>query len=162
MPLWTCPRCGASFTRANQWHSCGRFELDPLFAKSAPVVRRLYDRFAELATGLGPVTVLPQKSRVAFQARMRFAAVTPQRSCLKGHLVLSRPVESPCFERVDSLSPRNHVHVFRLDAEDQLSPEFAAWVGEAYEVGCQAHLGSSRKLVRASRARRAPHRSRRN
>jgi hypothetical protein len=143
-PLWPCPACGAQFTTANQWHSCGRFDVDALFAKSSPLVRRLYARFVALLKRCGPVTILPQKSRVAFQVRMRFAAIMPQRSCLKGHLVLADPVRAACFERVESISVRNHVHVFRLESEAQFTPEFVAWVGEAYKVGRQEHLGTVR------------------
>jgi hypothetical protein len=157
-PLWACPKCRAQFTAPNQWHSCGRFDLDALFTKSSPMVRRLYRRFVALVKSCGPVTILPQKSRVAFQVRMRFAAVMPQQSCLKGHLVLADPVRAACFERVESLSVRNHVHVFRLESEAQLTPELAAWVVKAYKIGRQDHLsrGPARRvpLTRPARARR--------
>jgi hypothetical protein len=109
------------------------------------MVRQLYGRFVALVRACGPVTILPQKSRVAFQVRMRFAAVMPQRSCLKGHLVLAEPVRASCFEAVESVSARNHVHVFRLESKDQFTPEFAAWVAEAYRVGRQEHLGARRR-----------------
>lgn len=84
--------------------------------------------------------VIPQKTRIALQVRMRFAAVMPQKSALKGHLVLACRRESPCFEKIETYSPRNHVHVFRLIAEEQLDDAFRAWIREAYSVGCQQHL----------------------
>jgi hypothetical protein len=71
---------------------------------------------------------------------MRFAAVMPQKTCLRGHLVLGAPHKVACFERVESISPRNHLHLFRLESEDQFTKEFGAWVQEAYKVGCQEHL----------------------
>jgi hypothetical protein len=111
-----------------------------LFAGSAPQVRTLYGKFVRLIRSQGPVTVIPQKTRVAFQVRMRFAALTPLRACLKGHLVLGSRHEASCFERVESLSPRNHVHHFRLESEEQLTPGFAQWVRQAYKVGRQDHL----------------------
>jgi hypothetical protein len=54
--------------------------------------------------------------------------------------VLARRVESPIFRRIDSLSPRNHVHVFRLHSPADLTPEFDALLREAYAVGEQKHL----------------------
>lgn len=138
--LWTCPECGERFTTANQWHSCGRFELDALFARSEPHVRRLYDLFVAACEASGPVTVIPQKSRIALQVRMRFAALMPQKTALKGHLVLARRAESPLFENVETFSPRNHVHVFRLESEKQLDAAFRKLVAEAYDVGSQRHL----------------------
>jgi len=38
----------------------------------------------------GPVTVLPEKTRIAFQVRMSFAQVSPHRHWLDGHVVLAR------------------------------------------------------------------------
>lgn len=159
-PLWACPACGARFTTPNQWHSCGRFDLEALFAKSSANVRQLYERFVVLVKRCGPVAILPQKSRVAFQVRMRFAAVMPRRSCLKGHLVLAEPVRAACFERVESISARNHVHVFRLESEAQFTPAFAAWIGEAYKVGRQEHLARVRPESRGRPTRSASARRR--
>lgn len=71
---------------------------------------------------------------------MRFTAVTPQRAALKGHLVRAERHDSARFERVDTHSPRNHVHVFRLASEAQLGPAFRCLVAEAYRVGRPRHL----------------------
>jgi hypothetical protein len=138
--LWRCPTCGERFTTRNQWHSCGSFNIDDLFAHCDPQVRRIYERFLDLVEECGPVKVIPQKSRIAFQVRMRFAALMPQKKSLKGHLILAERHDSACFEKVESLSPRNHIHVFRVESEDQLDKDFRRWVREAYKVGCQEHL----------------------
>ena len=55
------------------------------------------------------------------------------------------------FTRIETISPRNHVHAFRLDSVDQLDAGFAALAREAYAVGCQEHLVTPP----AMRARRA-------
>ena len=81
--LWRCPRCGERFTTRNQWHACGSFDIEALFVRSQPIVRRLYDRFLKLVRESGPVTVIPQKTRIALQVRMRFAALMPQKDVLK-------------------------------------------------------------------------------
>ena len=103
-------------------------------------MRRLYDRFLEIVGESGPVTVIPQKTRIALQVRMRFAALMPQREALKGHLVLARRCPSERFEKIETYSPRNHLHVFRLRSEDDLDGHFRRFVGEAYKVGRQEHL----------------------
>lgn len=138
--LWQCPRCGARLVTANGWHSCGTFDLAPLFARSEPNVREIYDAFLAALNEIGPVTVIPQKSRIAIQARMRFAALVPQKSALRGHLVLSRRTPSPCFSKIESLGPRSHVHVFRLGAAREIDAAFRRLLRAAYAVGEQAHL----------------------
>ncbi len=139
-PLWACPSCGEQFTTARSWHSCGKFDLAAHFAGAAPVVRRLFDRFVEMARAHGPLTVIPQKSRIALQARMRFAALMPQQTALRGHLVLAERCDSPRFAKIETYSPRNHVHVFRLTDVAQLDAEFAAFIALACAVGRQEHL----------------------
>ena len=53
---------------------------------------------------------------------------------------LARRIDSPRFVRIDTISPRNVVHTFRLAAPDEVDAEFTAWLAEAYQVGAQQHL----------------------
>jgi hypothetical protein len=71
---------------------------------------------------------------------MRFAALMPRKASLRGHLVLAEGRESPRFEKIETYSPRNHVHVFVLESPEQLDTEFRVWIGEAYRAGCQDDL----------------------
>lgn len=141
-PLWRCPRCARPFAKPNQSHACSavRHRLADHFAGKEPVARELFRGLRALFAGCGPVRVVPEKTRIAFQVRMSFAAVSVRRTYLLGHLVLARRVPDPRFVRIDTISPRNHVHVFRLDSPAQLDAGFAAFACEAYAVGCQEHL----------------------
>ena len=89
---------------------------------------------------LGPVTVLPEKTRIAFQVRMSFAQVTPRQAWLDGHFVLARRVEHKLFRKVETYSPRNHLHAFRLFSAADLTPAFRRFAAEAYRVCAQEHL----------------------
>lgn len=141
-PLWTCPRCGRTFANRNQTHTCAQLsDVDRHFAGAAPVVRSCFDRVLAVVRQCGPVEVLAEKSRIALHVRMSFAAFTPRRQWLDGHLILAREVDSPRFRKVEVYSPHNILHAFRLTAPEQVDAEFAAWLAEAYEVGCQRHLG---------------------
>ena len=93
-----------------------------------------------LAKKNGPVTVLPEKTRIAFQIRMSFAAFTIRRNWVDGHVVLARRLESPRFRRIETFSPRNHLHAFRFEDVNEIDAEVAAWFAEAYRVGEQRHL----------------------
>jgi Domain of unknown function (DUF5655) len=139
-PLWTCPRCDRKFANRNQSHACGHHDLDAHFRGKAPAIRALFDAVVRAVKACGPVTVLPEKTRIAFQVRMSFAQVTPRARWLDGHVVLARRVEHPRFRRVESISPRNHVHHFRLTSVSEVDAELAAFLREAYAVGEQRHL----------------------
>jgi hypothetical protein len=140
-PLWTCPRCARSFANRNQSHACAAtLDLDQHLVGKDPEVVAIFRRLVELAERNGPVTVLPEKTRIAFQVRMSFAAFTLRRHWVDGHVVLARRMESSRFRRVETFSPRNHLHQFRLERLDEVDEEVAAWLAEAYRVGEQRHL----------------------
>jgi Domain of unknown function (DUF5655) len=139
-PMWTCPRCGRSFANRNQPHACGPLGLDRHLDGKAPEVVAIFRRLVELAERNGPVTVLPEKTRIAFQVRMSFAAFTLRRHRVDGHVILARRLEHPRFRRVETFSPRNHLHQFRLERLEEVDEEVAAWLAEAYRVGEQRHL----------------------
>jgi len=139
--MWECARCGRRFANRNQVHTCARLvDLDQHFAGSAPEVRATFDPVLAAVSASGPVEVLAEKTRIALHVRMSFAAFTPRRHWLGGHLVLARHVGSYRFLRVQHLSPRNVVHTFRLTSPADVDAEFVGWLAEAYQVGCQQHL----------------------
>ena len=139
-PLWVCPRCERSFANRNQSHACGRHDLEHHFRNKLPAIRALYERFASVVASLGPVKVLPEKTRIAFQVRMSFAQVTPRRRWLDGHVVLARRREHPRFRRIETISRHNHVHVFRISSLEEIDDDVLSWLTEAYAVGEQRHL----------------------
>lgn len=138
--LWHCEKCGRDFANRNQSHARGRSDLEHHFQGKRPEIRALFDEMAAAMRALGPVRILPEKTRIAFQVRMSFAQVTPRKDWLDGHLVLARRLEHHRFRRIQTISPRNHVHVFRLTAPGEIDAEFRAWLAEAYQVGEQRHL----------------------
>ena len=139
-PLWTCESCGRSFANRHQSHACGRASLESHFEGKSPVVREIYERFLAMLQRCGPVTVLPEKTRIAFHVRMSFAQLTVRRRWVLGHFVLARRAEDPLFSKVETFSPRNHTHLFRLDSPGQVDA-LERFAREAYAVGRQAHLG---------------------
>lgn len=143
-PLWRCPRCRRRFANRNQSHACGPLEMDHHFRGRDPAIRALFETVRRAVQACGPVTVLPEKTRIAFQVRMSFAQVTPRERWLDGHVVLSRRLEHARFLKIETISPRNHVHHFRLFKPQDVDADFRDWLREAYAVGAQEHLRPSR------------------
>ena len=104
-------------------------------------MRAIFDKLLSVARKNGAVTVLPEKTRIAFQVRMSFAAFAIRRKWVDGHVVLARRFEHPRFRRIETFSPRNHLHAFRFGSVDEVDDEVAGWFAEAYQVGEQRHLG---------------------
>jgi len=140
--MWRCPDCRRQFANRNQSHACGRSTLASHFEGTPPLVRAIFDKLQAVAKKNGPVKVLPEKTRIAFQVRMSFAAFVIRRNWVDGHVVLARRLENPRFRRIEMFSPRNHLHAFRFESVDDVDGEVAAWFAEAYRVGEQRHLAS--------------------
>ncbi len=139
--MWTCPRCGRTFANRNQTHTCRPLgELERHFAGKDAAVKETFAHILAIVRGLGPVEVLPEKTRIALHVRMSFAAFSAKKHWLDGHVVLARRVHSARFKRVYVVSPRNVVHEFRLTSPRDVDSEVASWLREAYSVGEQKHL----------------------
>lgn len=143
--MWRCPKCGRRFANANQWHSCAVQTLDYHFAGKAPRLRRLYRRLLTLARRLGPVTVVPQKGKIALYGRVTFAGVRVERGALRVGLMLSRRLTQPeqrqtaahCVS-ITSYLPNRHGHSFRIHAARDFDAGFLELLAEAYALGRQA------------------------
>jgi Domain of unknown function (DUF5655) len=139
-PLWQCRKCRRRFANRNQSHACGRHDLDHHFAGKSQEIRALFDEVVAALRKIGPVRIVPEKTRIAFQVRMSFAQVTPKLNWLDGHVVLARRLDHPRFRQIQTISARNHVHTFRLTSPGDIDEDFKLWIAEAYQVGEQRHL----------------------
>jgi RimJ/RimL family protein N-acetyltransferase len=138
--MWTCPNCGRRFAARNQTHACGRFELSAHLEGRPPDVVATFERFREEVLRCGPAAVVPERTRVAFQTRMSFAAVSLRPRWMDGHVVLAKRLRSKRFRDVQTISPRNIVHSFRFSGPDEVDDEVSSWIAQAYLVGLQRHL----------------------
>jgi Domain of unknown function (DUF5655) len=139
-PLWRCPDCRRQFANRNQSHACGRYALVSHFEGKSANVRAIFEKLRRVAQSNGPIKVLPEKTRIAFQVRMSFAAFVIRRNWVDGHVVLARRLENKRFRRIETFSPRNHLHAFRFENVGDVDAEVSAWLAEAYQVGQQRHL----------------------
>lgn len=149
--LWICPKCSRGFANRNQSHSCSSGRLEDHFTGREPAVVATFKRLLAAAEKAGPVTVLPEKTRIAFQVRMSFAAFTLRKRWVDGHVVLARQLPSPRFTRIEIFSPRNVLHAFRFSAPEEVDAEVEEWLAEAYLVGEQRHLGGGRRSAHPDR-----------
>ena len=138
--MWRCPACARRFANRNQTHACGRYDLREHYEGRSPDVVETFERFRDEVLRCGPSAVLPERTRIAFQTRMSFAAVTLRTRWLDGHVVLAKRLRSKRFRAVQTFSPRNVVHAFRLARPEDVDDEVSSWIAQAYLVGLQRHL----------------------
>jgi hypothetical protein len=122
------------------WHSCGAYSLEDLFARSEPGVFQLYLDLVRLVEAIGPVTVIPQKTRISIQAQVRFLGCYPRKNYLQVGFWFAREIPSPRFLKITKYAPKAYVHEIRVASKDEYDEEFTGWVYEAYQVGLRRHL----------------------
>ncbi len=122
-------------------HSCQVQSLDAYFAGSDPALRDLFEDLVAAVRENGPVTVNVTKSRIALQARGRFAGIDrPRKDHLVASFILTRPIGSERLARVDYIPPYYFAHRVRLARPDDIDAELRTWLSEAYLVGEQRHV----------------------
>ena len=122
------------------WHSCSNYPLEHHFATRQPAVRATFDRLLEVIALSGESEIIPQKTRIAIQAEVRFISCITRQKWLLANLWLTRRVDHPRVQRVDVLGSTTFIHQFRLDSPADIDAAFTEFVGESYSVGLRRHL----------------------
>ena len=108
--------------------------------KSEPHVKRIFDKLSRMVRSCGPVIITPQRTRIVFQVRVRFLGCVPRKSHLLCTFEFTSRKNHRRFRKVTTYARLWHGHELRIDAEDQLDSEVAAWIRESYALGEQRHL----------------------
>ncbi|UCG52451.1 MAG: hypothetical protein JSW58_02560 [Candidatus Latescibacterota bacterium] len=92
----------------------------------------LYNLFVENLKSIGDFTYSPAKTRVAFQRRMRFAAINRiGRDFVNGHLILKKQRKSTKFYHIE----QGVIHHFKITRPEDIDDEFREFLREAHSVG---------------------------
>ena len=118
----------------NLWHSCGKFTVEDLFAKSSPGVLALARRYVRMLKALGDVQVLPQKTRLVCVGRVRFAGLTPRKDGFRAAFALRRWVKSPRIVKTVDYGPKWRGHFVDIRSAAELDDELRCWLEESYET----------------------------
>jgi hypothetical protein len=120
------------------WHSCTQADLEAYFAVKAARQRDLFNAWlAFVQKHGGPVTVISQKTRISFQAQVRFAGALIRRNLIECSLWLKRRVDDPRFHGMEKITARDHVYYFRLADISQPDEKMKEYIMESYAVGQQ-------------------------
>ena len=112
-------------------HICSRLTLADALRRATPRTLSLFRKLVAAVRRFGPVQIVPQKSRIALQARKVIVGVRLLRDALDCELALSRRIEHPRFSKILSVSPRNHYHYLRLSSPAAFDHQLRAWLREA-------------------------------
>lgn len=127
------------------WHACARHTVEEHFAHRDPKLRLLYDGLVGLVKRNGPIKVVPGKTGIAFQVRMRFGGAVVRKDAIEAGFILPRRAEHPRIKKVIGYTPRAYGHHVDIRTPADLDDELAGWLREAYRVGAQTDLLAGKK-----------------
>jgi len=132
---WTCPRCGRSFGRRDQPHSCTpALDLDDWLAARPPLVREVVDATAAALADYDDVTFEATKAAVMVKRARTFAEVRPRRAGVELSFIVSRRVDDARIASTLDLTRTRIVHRLELASAAELDDQVRAWLTEAYRA----------------------------
>ena len=81
--------------------------------------------------------MIPQKTRVVFQVRVRFAGAYPRKSHFLAGIALPYRADDPRFIKIEKYAEHFQGHTFRVSSEADLDQRVQDWLHESYKVGAQ-------------------------
>ena len=134
--MWTCPRCKARFVQRNLSHSCVKTTVREFFAgKPAAGVAHAKALIAALRA-IGPVTLHPVKTRIAFMVDVRFGAINRiSAASIRGHLWLKEQHASDRFLEIEKLGKSDYLYHFTISDEQPIDDELRRFLALAYANG---------------------------
>jgi len=138
--LWTCRSCHRRFANVNQWHSCVEMALEEHLASKSELAVALYQAVESALTACGDFRIHPQKTRVAFIARMTFAGVQLAKRWVDLSFILPAPLEDIRVREIQLYGPTSFGHRVRLTDPGEVDTDVRAWLCDARTRGDQETL----------------------
>jgi hypothetical protein len=132
---WTCPRCGRSFGRRDQSHSCvPAADLDDWLAGRPALVGEVLAAVRVVTRSLGDdVAIEATKAAVMVKRARTFAEVKPRRDRVELAFIVSRRIDDPRIVRTLDLTRTRIVHVVDVADVSDVDAQVRAWLAEAYD-----------------------------
>ena len=112
--LWACPRCGRTFRRANQPHSCGVGSRKGLLEGKPDPLVKLYLALEKTLKTLGGVEIVARGRYALFSTTRIFADLVFMSEALRLAILLDREVKDSLFFKIQRMSTHRVAHVAKL------------------------------------------------
>jgi predicted transport protein len=131
--MWTCPKCGRTFKRKDQQHTCTLISKESLFLKRPPELKRLYEKIAQQITKLGDYreeTVNPDV--IFFKTKSTFLAIKVKKDHLDIEFFLDHLENVPPVSKYLQTSKHRVAHVVPIDSEEEINDQLIVWIKSSY------------------------------
>ena len=131
---WSCPRCGRSFHRKDQPHSCELRDIESHFTGKSDHLRPLYELLVGRIRDFGPVKISPVKNAIIISAKTTFLAIKPRRGHLELEFLLDHPVEDFPITQSVRASMNRYAHFIKVDRREDINDQLMDWLLQSYNT----------------------------
>jgi predicted metal-binding protein len=130
--LWTCPKCGRSFERQNQSHSCKLYPLQKHF-EGREEGKLLYDKLIlAIRKEIASFNIQSLECCIHLDSSITFAAVKIAKHKIELHFGSRHKVSSKRFKKVLQLSANRYLYYVDICSAEEIDAELLGWIKEAY------------------------------
>jgi predicted transport protein len=131
--MWTCPKCGRTFKRKDQQHTCTLISKDNLFVNRPPRLKELYERIVKRVRKFGDYreeTVNPNV--IFFKTKSTFLAIKVKKDHLEIEFFLDHLENVPPVSKYLQTSKHRVAHVVPIDSEEEINEQMIEWMKTSY------------------------------
>lgn len=134
--MYTCPKCGKQFARANQSHVCSKATADAVLANKPDTVVTLYNNLLQKLQRQFNLTVTfsPKAITLYGTGKKSFLVIEPKKAWIDVWFTLHRKYEEPPVFKILQPSKHRFAHFVRLESEMDIDRHLIKLVKEAYSL----------------------------
>ena len=133
--MWTCPKCGRKFKRANQSHGCRLISKESLFQKRPQALKKLYEKIVKEVDKLGMYReeTLPPDV-IFFKTESSFLEVKVKKDRLEIVFLLEKIEDVSPVAKYLQLSKNRVAHVVKIDQLGDIDRQLINWIKRSYKL----------------------------
>ena len=134
---WTCKKCGRSFEKKNQPHSCVYYPVEK-HLKNKDYAKKLYNELKKaIKNKIGNFKIESLPCCIHFvttKTNYTFMCVYALRNGIKIHFTLPVGIENPRLLRYSKMANHRYLYELGIKTQGEIDSEFIAWLKEAYKM----------------------------
>jgi hypothetical protein len=135
---WKCEKCGRSFGKEGQAHSCKIYPLENHF-DNKPYGKTLFLELIQRLKTIGNVRVDSVECCIHLVSNFTFSGVWILKDKIRVSFQLDRKVKSSRFQHYLQMSPHRHLYHVEIREKKDIDTELVGWLKESYHLKKTEH-----------------------
>lgn len=133
--MWKCPKCGRTFKKNNQSHSCNTYTEEEHFENLSEFVKELYISLIKIIEKkIGNFSIDPVHCCIHLVNPNTFVAIKPQKSSLKIFFLSQESIQSNRIIKQERYSSKRINNTLKIHSKDDIDEELIEWFITAYHL----------------------------